>query len=649
MQARLSPIWSTGARILCVAASVLALAPGVASAYFTGALVGGSNGSTVAGTLPQGSTPTAVDSGGNVTVSWTQNTVGGQTLGSYSGGGYTVQRYAATGGSAINPGSSCNTTVSGSSTTLSCTESSVPPGSWYYEVTPVLNSWTGEPSAASGTVVTGTATDTVSPSASPAVVGSPVTYTATVTGGGPTPTGTVTFKDGGSAISGCGTAGAVTLSGGVATCTVTYSTTGSHTITAPYSGDSNYTAAAGNSVSETVNQGTATDTVTSSAAPTKVGQAVTYTATISGAGATPTGTVTFKDGGTPIASCGTAGAVTLSGGVATCTVTYSTTGSHTITAPYGGDSNYTAAASNSVSETVNQGTATDTLTASMNPVGTGSQVTYTATVTGGGATPTGTVTFKDGGTAITGCGTNGVVTLSGGVATCAVTYNTISTHTITAAYSGDSNYTSAAGNSLTEAVERDSTTTVTANYNPLAVNASVTYTATVSGSSSTPTGSVTFKDGGTTITSCGTGGAVTLTGGVATCAVSYSATGTQSITATYGGSTTYSSSTSTTLSEVVTTDPNTLTQSTPTARGLTTRFHGTATATTAITVYYCTGSVTSCTSSSSTYVGSATATLRGITWHATATLTQGTAYTAQAYQTDALGSVLASGVEQFTG
>ena len=217
MQARLSPIWSTGARILCVAASVLALAPGVASAYFTGALVGGSNGSTVAGTLPQGSTPTAVDSGGNVTVSWTQNTVGGQTLGSYSGGGYTVQRYAATGGSAINPGSSCNTTVSGSSTTLSCTESSVPPGSWYYEVTPVLNSWTGEPSAASGTVVTGTATDTVSPSASPAVVGSPVTYTATVTGGGPTPTGTVTFKDGGSAISGCGTAGAVTLSGGVAT------------------------------------------------------------------------------------------------------------------------------------------------------------------------------------------------------------------------------------------------------------------------------------------------------------------------------------------------------------------------------------------------------------------------------------------------
>ena len=97
-----------------------------------------------------------------------------------------------------------------------------------------------------------------------------MTYTATVAGGGATPTGSVTFKDGGVAISTCGASGVVTLNGsGIATCTVTYaSTAGSpHSITAPYSGDTNYNTAAGNTVSETVNKGAATDTLTSSLKP----------------------------------------------------------------------------------------------------------------------------------------------------------------------------------------------------------------------------------------------------------------------------------------------------------------------------------------------------------------------------------------------
>src|SRR5262249_42564320 len=39
-------------------------------------------------------------------------------------------------------------------------------------------------------------------------------------------------------------------------------------------------------------------TVTSSANPSVVGQSVTFTATVTGTGGTPTGTVTFQDGGT---------------------------------------------------------------------------------------------------------------------------------------------------------------------------------------------------------------------------------------------------------------------------------------------------------------------------------------------------------------
>lgn len=102
-----------------------------------------------------------------------------------------------------------------------------------------------------------TPTDTVNPSINPVHTGSGVTYTATLTGTGAIPTGTVTFKDGGSAISTCGASGVVTLTSGAATCTVTYgSTAGSpHSITAPYSGNASYVAVASNTVSETVSSG----------------------------------------------------------------------------------------------------------------------------------------------------------------------------------------------------------------------------------------------------------------------------------------------------------------------------------------------------------------------------------------------------------
>ena len=75
-----------------------------------------------------------------------------------------------------------------------------------------------------------------------------------------------------------------------------------------------------------------TTAVTSSANPSVQGQMVTYTATVSPAG---TGSVTFNDGGTPVAGC-TARSLN-SSGQATCQVTYATTGSHPITAVYSGD------------------------------------------------------------------------------------------------------------------------------------------------------------------------------------------------------------------------------------------------------------------------------------------------------------------------
>ncbi|MGH9081812.1 MAG: Ig-like domain repeat protein, partial [Acidimicrobiales bacterium] len=68
-------------------------------------------------------------------------------------------------------------------------------------------------------------------SGNPSTVGQSVTLTATVTGY--SPTGSVEFKDGGNAISGCG---AQTLSSGTATCTTSSLSTGSNSITAVYGG-----------------------------------------------------------------------------------------------------------------------------------------------------------------------------------------------------------------------------------------------------------------------------------------------------------------------------------------------------------------------------------------------------------------------------
>lgn len=85
-------------------------------------------------------------------------------------------------------------------------------------------------------------------------------------------------------------------------------------------------------------------TLASSADPSVPHQAVTYTATVS-----PTdggGTVTFYDGGTPIADCTGLGLTSTAHGYrATCTVTYTATGSHTITAAYSGDTGYVSSVS----------------------------------------------------------------------------------------------------------------------------------------------------------------------------------------------------------------------------------------------------------------------------------------------------------------
>jgi hypothetical protein len=90
-----------------------------------------------------------------------------------------------------------------------------------------------------------------------------------------------------------------------------------------------------------------------------------------------------------------------------------------------------------------------------------------------------------------------------------------------------------------------STTALTSSKNPSIFGDNVTFTATVTASSGTPTGTVTFKDGATSLAT------VTLSAGKAAFATSTLARGTHSLTAVYGGSGSYAGSTSPVSSQVV--------------------------------------------------------------------------------------------------
>ena len=142
----------------------------------------------------------------------------------------------------------------------------------------------------------------------------------------------------------------VPLSGGKAALTTSTLTAGSHLIEASYGGDTNFTGSGPATLTQVVAQGTTTTTLTSSPNPSAPGQSVTFTATVkvaTGTG-TPTGTVTFKDNGTAI------GMGNLSaGGTATFTTTTLTTGSHNITAVYGGDTNFAGSTSPVLVQNVN--------------------------------------------------------------------------------------------------------------------------------------------------------------------------------------------------------------------------------------------------------------------------------------------------------
>jgi sugar lactone lactonase YvrE len=222
---------------------------------------------------------------------------------------------------------------------------------------------------------------------SPGIAGKPVVLTATVKGttGSGAVTGTVTFSDGSKAI-GSGklnAAGMVSISPTL--------TPGAHAIVATYGGDSNDTASTSAALPLAVNLATTAVAVQSSASPAAVLSPVTFTATVTGNGGTPTGEVTFAVDGAK------AGAVTLNAsGEATFTDSSLKVGSHNITASYGGDADDAGSTSTTFSQAI-QAIPTVTTLGQSSTSGNTPELILVAAITGSsGPTPTGTVTFMNG-------------------------------------------------------------------------------------------------------------------------------------------------------------------------------------------------------------------------------------------------------------
>ncbi len=342
---------------------------------------------------------------------------------------------------------------------------------------------------------------------------------------------------------------------------------GTHSLSAQFSGDANYDASQSPTVDITVDK--ATTRISGGASPDVATPtlAVVLSATVETDSNMnqPTGTVTFYDNGTPIS-----GTVTYGGRPGTpyittnltaqLSTTFAQTGSHSISASYSGDDNYKPVTKNLGTLTVSSKlpTSLSTISSSMTPALKAYSTTLSVSISippkNGLPDVTGTVVFSDNGQPITGAVTYqksfngyGSYTLT---ATLPYSFSASGTHSITAAYSGDTNY--AASTSSTplslSVVDKLPTSIALPLSLSVQVNAGTNLQANISSNASNTvpvmTGTVTFVDGGATIS-----GNVTLQNQsgsmIASMPYTFTTAGVHNITARYSGDTYYQASEST--------------------------------------------------------------------------------------------------------
>ena len=392
----------------------------------------------------------------------------------------------------------------------------------------------------------------VSPAQS--VVTGIVTLTFNAADGTGTPTGTVVFYDGSTALV------SVTLDrDGAATWGTGSLAIGTHALSARYSGDSANVSGTSNTVTERVVQANTSTTLSSSNTSPTVGSNIAFNAAVSSTnGPSPTGSVQFTDGSgrdaivlgnVPLATNGTAAFATAN----------LTPGIHNIVAVYSGDADNATSNSVPMVESVQQIATVTTIASDVNPLNAKATLHLSAAVAlAPGATAdgplSGSIKFFDGPTPL------GTATIdASGNATLAVSTLRVGTHPITASFTGSTNYAASTSPTVNQVVQKTGTqVSLSSSSTTSLAGKSIVLQTRVAAATGTPTGTVTFRDNSAQI-----GSANLDADGNASLTLSTLGVGTHNLTVTYGGDANFVSSTSTGLTQTVVLASTTLTLSGP--------------------------------------------------------------------------------------
>jgi len=441
----------------------------------------------------------------------------------------------------------CNSNLS-SSGTASCITGGLALGQ--HSITAV---YSGDPSDAAATssvliqIVKQAPALALSATPNPATVTGSVNISLIGVTGSGYPTGPVTFYDGTTTIG-------TTTFGGVGSASISTSmlTVGSHNLTAQYGGDATTAPGTSNTVAELITQAATVTTLAVSSGNPTVGTRILLSATvISVGGPSPTGTVTFTDGGAVLGN-----AQVDNSGNAAMSVASLAPGAHLIVAAYGGDSNDAASSSAAIHETIQQITTTTSLTADKNPANAGAAVHLNATVSSASiyGVLDGQITFSDG---LVTLGTTSVD--SSGHATLVDATLSVGQHPIVANYSGDTNYAASSSASLSLKVQLTATTvTVAPSASTTQSGMPVSFSISVTSQTAVPTGQVTVTEGSVLI-----GQAVLSSTGIAVLTTTTLSVGTHLLTASYGGDANYATANSSSWQQVVVLGTSTLTLTGP--------------------------------------------------------------------------------------
>jgi hypothetical protein len=162
-------------------------------------------------------------------------------------------------------------------------------------------------------------TNVLQSSAPEAFLSNPVTFTANLNSGSGTPSGTVTFFDGTAAL------GTGTLNKGVAAYTTSSLAAGTHSITASYAGDNNFTTATSAAIAQVIEDfSVAQPSSGSTSATVQPGGTATYTLSITPPSGSKTPVdITFSVSGLPAGATGTFNPTTVPAGSGATNVTLS--------------------------------------------------------------------------------------------------------------------------------------------------------------------------------------------------------------------------------------------------------------------------------------------------------------------------------------